>query len=269
MRFLSGRAVTLTHTFLDDEDALTPEDVTVTVTRVGAVEPVSEGPATAAGTVYTYPAGLLPEGVYTVRFSSSEAVDTLTVEVVAGFLFTIPEVRNSDDDLSATRYPAEKVRRAREVVEVEFQRIIGRSFTGRTLYVAASDLGTLGDLLPVRDVRSLVALGTPGGPVPVTVERLGPFGFVPELPAGTTGVELSYGFTEVPDDIKRVGLIRVRWVLTEDRSAIPDRATSYQPSDGGTYTLATAGRAGFHTGIPDVDAVLDDYAFDIADSVYL
>ncbi|MDG4826023.1 hypothetical protein O7635_29590 [Asanoa sp. WMMD1127] len=269
MRFLSGRAVTLTHTFLDDEDALTPDDVTVTVTRDGASTPTAEGPATRDGTVYTFSAGLLPQGVYTVRFSSSAVTDTLRIEVVGGFLFGIPEVRKPALELPATRYPAAEVRQARDVVEREFERITGRSFTPRTLYVEASDLGGCTDLLPVRDVRSVVALGTPDGPVSLTLDRVGPFAYVPELPHGTAGVEIEYGFTEVPEDIRRVGLVRLRWVLTEDRSAIPDRATSYQPVDGGTYTLATAGRAGYHTGIPDVDAVLDDYTFDVVDSVFL
>ncbi|MGR6999940.1 hypothetical protein ACU686_20660 [Yinghuangia aomiensis] len=68
-------------------------------------------------------------------------------------------------------------------------------------------------------------------------------------------VDYTYGFPELPADARRAALLRIRDVLLSRDNAIPDRATSFQITDGGSYTLATAGRAGYETGLPEVDAV--------------
>ncbi|MER7445050.1 hypothetical protein [Micromonospora avicenniae] len=190
-----------------------------------------------------------------------------TVEVVGGYVFTIPDLRASDVDLTADRYPVAEVRLARDVVEAEFQRITGRSFTPRTAFLSVSDIPGWGELLPFADVASVTVLGA--SPGPLTVERVGHFAYVPELPDGTTGIEVDYGWRVTPPGVNRAAKIYARWLLMEDRSGIPDRATSFQPADGGTYTLATPGRAGYETGIPAVDAVLDGYRFKVIESVML
>lgn len=76
-------------------------------------------------------------------------------------------------------------------------------------------------------------------------------------------IEYVAGFTQVPRDIARAGLIRLRSILAAERSAIPDRAVSFVAAEGGTYTLATPGRSGSQTGIPDVDGVLKRYSYRI------
>ncbi|QGN50220.1 hypothetical protein GKC29_27645 [Micromonospora sp. WMMC415] len=267
-RYMSGRSVNLAHTFLDDETALTPATVTVTVTRNGATTATATGPATAAGTVYTFSAGMLPEGVYSVRWDGgATAVDLATVEVIGGPLFTIAELRASDDELTAQRFGTADVKRAREVVESEFQRITGRSFVPRTAFLSVAELPAPGELLPTSDVRSVTVVGGLEAGSVVPVERVGQFAYTPEIPADATGVEVAYGFPSVPDGIHRVGMLYARWLLMAERSAIPDRATSFQPADGGTYTLSTPGRGGAETGLPDVDAVLKGYRPDIVNSV--
>lgn len=267
-RFQVGRPVTLSHTFIDDESALTPESVTVTVTRAGASAPATTGTAGPTDDVYQFSAGLLPQGVYVVRWDGgATAVDTEYIEVTGGALFTVPELRGTDEALTLQRYPTDEVKLARLIVEGEFERITGRSFTPRTLYVAASGLPECGELLPLRDIASMTVLGdSPGA---LEFDRIEAFAWSPELPSGTTGVEIDYGFRSVPDSIKRAGLTYARWLLLEDRSGIPDRATSFQPEVGGTYTLATPGRGGAETGIPTVDAVLTGYRFDVIESVSL
>lgn len=267
-RYLTGRAVTLAHTFLNDEDALTPETVSVTVTRAGASVPAVQGEAVRAGTVYTFPAGMLPEGQYAVKWDGSTAVDVETIEVVGGYLFSIPEARASDEDLTADRFPAPEVRHYRDVVESEFERITGRSFTPRTRFLERSKVPGPTDLLPVADIRSVAIVGGLSAG-PATIERVGDFGYLTSCPEDASGIEIAYGFTAAPEGIARVGKLYLRYLLTAERSGIPDRATSYQPVDGGTYTLATAGRGGSETGIPDVDAVLKDYDFEIINSVAL
>jgi hypothetical protein len=75
---------------------------------------------------------------------------------------------------------------------------------------------------------------------------------------GSLTVTYEYGFTAVPEDVKRAAMLRGRTVLYDRDSGIPDRAMSFNV-DGAQYALATAGRSGFETGIPEVDAILGRY----------
>lgn len=266
MRYLVGRPVALRHVFVDGDDVLSPPAVTVTVTRAGSTDPTIDGPAAPDGDGWTLAAGLLPMGLYAVRWDGgSTAVDMTSVEVVGGRLFGVPELRAADPELTVERHPADVVEAVRTTVEAEFERITGRSFVRRLLYIPVVELPECGHLLPVRDVAEVTALGVE--PEAVTVERFGAYAYVPELPPETTGVEILYGLPAVPAGIKRAGLLFARWLLLEDRSGIPDRATSYQPAEGGTYSLATPGRAGAETGLPVVDAVLAGYQHRIVESV--
>ena len=266
MRYLSGRIVELSHEFAtDDETPLTPDTVAVTVTREGRTEPLMTGPATRSGTVYTVTAADLPEGVYTVRWDGGPgARDVTTVEVCGAVLFTVAEVRQ-DEELTAARFPAASVRAARERVESEFERITGRSFVPRTRRVEAVSFGPdEPHLIPFADVLTVGAVTGAGGElVTVGVERIGVAVLLWDVPAGAFTVDVRYGFPVVPDDIRAAGILRLRSLLFAQRSGIPDRATSFQPAEGGTYTLATPGMRGSRTGIPDVDAVLSDYTFEL------
>lgn len=280
-RYLTGRAVNLSHSFHDDETEtdLTPASVTVTVTAVGASVATVTGPATKTGAVYTFTAGALPEGIYAVLWNGgATATDTEWIEVAGGRLFSVPYVRAKDADLTAQRFPAEDVTQKRETVESEFERITGRSFIPVTRRIRVELDGSDSKVLPVRDVRALVALS---GPIParpasptvavdVSTLDVDPDGILSGLcllPTGVYVATVAYGFTTPPADIKRAGLIRIRSLLMEVTSGIPDRATSFQPGDGGTYTLSTPGRGGSRTGIPDVDATLADYTYDIVNSI--
>lgn len=282
-RYQTGRPAALAHTFLDDDgNPLALGAVTVAVTADGATQPVNSGDATQDGDGWTYDAGSLPLGVYAATWTADTgAVDTTVFEVVGGYLFSIPDVRNSDIDLTPERYSADAVRRAREDVEAEFEQITGRSFTTRvaTFEVTVdrdwrhcweSDADTV--TVPVRDIQAVLSVtDATGNPVDGTFTVDDPNGFLAgfrDLCGGTYRVTLQYGFRSAPSDIKRAALTRVRYFLVEDRSGIPDRATSFQPADGGTYTLATPGRAGFETGVPDVDATLARYSMSILNDVF-
>lgn len=266
MRFQAGRPVKLTHTFLEDDDPITPTSVTVTVVADGGTAPVASGAATSAQGVFTFSAGLLPEGVYTATFDGGAvAKDTVTFEVTGGVVFTNPELRGTDADWAATRYPAAKVRAAREATEVEFERITGRSFTPRTRRFTVQTDPDGSVFLPCMDVLSVSTQDGTGQ----TFNRYGYFAEVEGLqPCTVYTLTVRYGFTDVPQDVKTAAVTRAKYFLTEERSGVPDRATSFQPDQGGTYTLATAGRAGFETGIPDVDKVLKDYTPEIVQSVF-
>ncbi|MFI8237601.1 hypothetical protein ACIF83_10170 [Streptomyces sp. NPDC085866] len=273
MRFLSGRAVNLSHVFLDDETPMVVSAVTVTVKdATGAT--VYTGSATSSGTTWSVTVPVQPQGVYTASWvAGTTATDTTSFEVVGGFLFTIPEARGSDVDLTDTaRFTTADVKYYRGVVEDEFERITGRSFVSRTarVEVEADDSSTL--LLGYFDVTALVAITGPLGVVDLTgwsVDRMGMVRSPAELVDGDRyTVTFTYGHDQAPEDVKRAGLLRLRSLLTAERSGIPDRATAFVAAEGGNFTLATPGRNGYETGIPEVDATLKRYKFSVLYDVF-
>ena len=273
MRFLSGRGVKLTHTFLDDESPLTVPAVSVTV-RDSTGQTVYTGDATNSGDAWSVALPAQPEGVYTVDWvAAGLAVDRDGFEVVGGFLFTLPEARQSDMDLADTgRFPTAELKHYREVVEDEFERITARSFVPRTARVEVEGDGTPILYLGYFDVAELKAVSGPSGAEDVSGWGVDSTGFLRapyDLPEGARyTVAFRYGFGQVPEDAKRAGLLRLRSFLTAERSGIPDRATAFVAAEGGTFTLATAGRNGWDTGLPEVDAVLKRYKYGIFYDVF-
>lgn len=271
MRFLNGRAVTLRHVFLDDETPMVVPAVSVTV-RDSAGQTVYTGDATArVGDEWSVSLPALAEGVYTASWQAgTEATDRTTFEVVGGFLFTLPEARGSDVDLEdATRFPTAELKHYRTVVEEEFETITARSFVPRTARVEVEADGTSTLFTGYFDTSALVAVEGPSGPVDVAGWTVNGFGVV-AAPYGAELVDgdrytvtLRYGFDQAPEDVKRAALIRLRSLLTAERSGIPDRATAFVSAEGGNFTLATAGRNGYETGIPEVDATLSRYKYRI------
>ena len=71
----------------------------------------------------------------------------------------------------------------------------------------------------------------------------------------------TYGMDRVPEDLRVAAIKRLRTRVVDPSTGIPDRATSLMSPEGGTFQLATPGRGGFETGIPDVDAVYKRYSF--------
>jgi hypothetical protein len=268
MRFLSGRAIPLTHTFLDDETALVVPAVTVTVRDANGAT-VYTTSATSSGTTWSVTVPMQTQGVYTASWvAGTTATDTEAFEVVGGFLFSIPEARKSDVDLTDTvRFPTADIRHYREVVEDEFERITGRSFVPRTARVEVEADDTSSLFLGYFDVSALAAVEGPSGPVDIAGWAVDSAGSVRAPYVLTDGdrytVTFVYGFPQVPEDVKRAGLLRLRSLLTAERSGIPDRATAFVAAEGGNFTLATAGRNGYETGLPDVDAVLKRYTYRI------
>lgn len=268
MRFLSGRAVTLRHTFLDDETPMVVPAVSVTV-RDASGATVYTGDATSSGDEWSAILPAQPEGVYTASWvAGTSATDRETFEVVGGHLFTLPEARGSDMDLAdSARFPTAELKHYREVVEDEFETITARSFVPRTarVEVEADDSSTL--FLGYFDVTALKAVEGPSGAVDVTGWTVDRSGFLRAPYDLTDGdrytVTFGYGFGQVPEDVKRAGLLRLRSLLTAERSGIPDRATAFVAAEGGNFTLATAGRNGYETGIPEVDATLTRYKYRI------
>jgi hypothetical protein len=270
MRSIKGRPLNLAHTFLadDEETPLTLDAVTVTL-RDGMGESVATSPATDAGNgVWTVTFPAQPLGPYTVEWDGGDYMETDYAEVVGGFLFSVTQARNSDDYLKdASAFPADEIIAYREVVEGEFQDIAARSFTTRVMYAnyVSDGTGDFAALIP--DAQAVEAVWIDGEPVDdVSGWSVSTLGIVSAPDIVREGVRvrarIRYGFITPPPKVAQAGMIRLRNLMAAENSGIPDRATTWQPEEGGTFRLATPGLSGFETGIPEVDATLKRYTLD-------
>lgn len=264
-RFASDESVIISRDFDPDEtgNAPTPNTATVTGFPPVAVTLVS-------GTVYTANLGRLPLGVWDVVWSDGpDELATTQIEVVGNLGVTLAEIRAGDPEFSdKVRFPADRLRAARNYVLEEFESITGLSFARRVSALAlVSDgsgwllSGLHGDVL----VSSVTVDGVAATASDYSIDDNG----IVEGPAlsvlgAKVALTATWGLDATPEDVKRAVAIRVRSVVSQAASAIPDRATSVVSPDGGQMTLATPGRAGFETGIPEVDAILGRYTRKVA-----
>lgn len=263
-RFSELESVTLSRDLDPDETGFVFGAVTA---RIGGGAPVAATVAT--GTVYTVPFGVQPMGVHPVEWLNDGVVFMAdTVEVVGGHLFTVADVRAGDKEYrDAARFPASLIRSAREYVTDEFEQITGRSFVRRVSEAWELSDGSGFMLTGLRDGCTLKSVAVDGVAALVTDYTIDDNGIVEGPALDLTGrmvvVTVEYGSESVPEDVRRVAGIRARSVLSQASSGVPDRATSIVSPDGGQINLATPGRAGYETGIPEVDAVLSRYTYRI------
>ena len=200
-------------------------------------------------------------GTLTATWGVGDSTVTTTAEVVGARIFSAAELRASDPSLAdATKVTAADITAVTAEVEDEFARICGCSFIPRGVV----------ETLP-GGVRQIV-LGWPF----VRLVSVTDHDVAVDASATLAGVltrsngaywragrhvraVYEHGWPAVPADVRRAALLRARHRVNSVRSGVPDRATSFASSDGGTFTLTTAGRGGSETGIPDVDAVLRRY----------
>lgn len=231
------------------DGSLTPS---LTVTGTGTPYSVSV-PSTANSGVY----GLDLTGT----LDTGETVtQTRYVEFVGTHLFTLAELRASDEAIADTaRYTDDYLAGIRDSVDDEFTRICNRALTVHGYEETVNLFDGRFYLLefdPI-EVYSAQVDGTAIDPTTLSLEPTG------EGTYSGTGDSLTiyyaYGLRSVPNDIKRAAIIRARGLAYSVDSGIPDRATSFQMGEGGFFSLATAGKNGSETGIPDVDAILRRY----------
>lgn len=272
---LRGSAATISVTFQDqDGNPRAAGDTTVTVTRADGTALVTDGAAVDGAT----------EGVKAFTLSAADtatldrltatwsedggSIDTSSVDIVGGYYFTPAEARTAGPKLSdEDKYPDALILSARRAVEEECERITGRSFVPRFRRVVlnGSDRETL--WLPNPDVRRVRALSVDGAAVlpedtliqgaagHITARR-GAFGYG----NGNVVVTYEYGLDAPPQRIKTAALIRVRDVLSSTKTGVPDRAT-FQIVDGRVFGVPQPGVRGSSTGIPEVDAAYEEWAF--------
>lgn len=266
-RFVVHEAITLSRNLDADETGYVPAGAVTVKLDGGAPITATHG----TGTVYTAPLGRLALGTHSVSwFDGATEIALETLEVVSDYVCSVADIRAGDSEFAdVARFPAEKLRAGRAYVNDEFERITGRSFVRRSVTLTEVTAGDGYWLTGLRDSPALKSLTVNGVAVVDTLSAytLDESGILegPALDdAGNTVVAVvEYGHTSVPEDVRRVAGIRVRSVVSQADTGVPDRATSIVSPDGGQISLATAGRAGYETGIPEVDAVLARYTFRI------
>lgn len=287
-RVLKTAAATLTHTFEVGETA-TDASGTVTVTVTGPDgSTVATGDAAHDGTgVYTFDlAGQADLTALTVAWAGTvggaDVVEYDQVEICGGFFFGLSEGRASDSSLSDTsKYPTADLITKRLEVEEECESICDRAFVPRYARVVLNGNDASEILLShpdpersvahVRRIRS-VSMAPRADEVFVdfTAAQLAALsvsddGTLRRLDGArfTEGwanviVEYEYGLDAPPRQLIQATLTRFRTRLNIGRSAVPDRASSFTSSEGGTYRLDMPGA--WKTGIPEVDAVYGRYS---------
>lgn len=270
MRLRLGRAVSLSVDFADDEDGGMATNVRLKVFHGRTAAPGDPGsvvdtPATGSGPLWGAQWTPTALGEYTGYWVHDTGYRRFVFEVTESPIVSVKDVRASEDVLAnASKFPAALIVAARDATEEEFERITGRSFVLRSKSFTDT-LSHDSDFIPFPDwdvtkVTALTVNGLTISTATLTDTIIPGIQFTRPLAAGTViSVSYEYGISPPPADVKRAALLRVRDLLVSVSSGIPDRAVSFQVNDMGTYQLATAGRAGFETGLPEVDAILARY----------
>jgi hypothetical protein len=287
-RIPRNNAGTLSHAFEVDE---TPTDATGPVTYAvvdAAGNAVASGTASHGATgVYSFV--LAPQSALnalTVSWSATVAGTATTqqtyAEIVGGFFFSLAGARGSDEVLSdGVEYTTAQLVAARLEVEAECEHICDRAFVPRYDRVVLDGTGTSEILLSLSDpdrsvaeVRAIRSVSMAAAPDGTFVDFTGAQLLALDATAdgtlvrtsgdvftegrGNVVVELEYGRDRPPPDLVRQALVRLRTVLNIPKSGVPDRASSFTLTDGGTFRLDMPGP--FKTGVPTVDAAYARYS---------
>lgn len=278
-QIIRGVTATLSWQNVDgDGEAAAPSGaVTLGISRDDGTTLVATGTATSGtGTdprTYTLTAAnntLLDLLTVTWTDAGDSSTHTTYVEVVGGYYFTIAEARASDKVLlDSDKYPTTLIVEKRREVEEEFESICGVAFVPRYRRQVISGPGrsTLRlDRPEVRAVRSVRDYADATSYTSWTADELADLVFDADgLVTSRTGstfwsgprnlqVAYEHGYSRPPAGIKRAAMERLRYLMNKPTSGIPDRATSFSVSEGGTYRLDMPGP--LKTGMPDVDAEL-------------
>jgi len=267
-RALVGVSVVVEYTHRDQygEPAAAATTPTVAVSRLSDAATVTAGAVVDAGS-----------GLYqaTIAAADNDQLDVLlvdwtadgythrrTVDIVGGYMFSLADF---DAVHSIAALTAARKRAVRTIVETEAEIICRRSWVPRFRQQKLVGHYTHELLLDEPDIRSLrTASWTSGSNVSNTFTaaqiaavsvhpggRLHRHGVVWPAAEITVGVEVGPDLT--PPDVVEAAQRRMEYWASQPMSAIPNRAVSFDVTDGGTYRLA--GGTPKRTGDPDVDAV--------------
>lgn len=275
MRVTRGTPATLTVTFYADENPTDADDIVMVTIANADGSTFDSGEATHVGDVGS--------GMYSIDMAGRATLNSLTatwagvfegapasivtyVEIVGGTYFTVAELRAEDAALTVAKYPLAAIQNIRDEVETEFERICNRAFVPRFARETVTGNGT--DTIALSKYEPLSILSIDGAAVADSAifetDGYRDLSYVDgtSWASGTRFViEYEYGMQHVPLDIKQAALHRARGKLVSGRSRIDERATVMSIPDFGTFNLSTPGQRGAFTGIPDIDLVLNDWAY--------
>jgi hypothetical protein len=282
-RVQQGLAVTVYADFLRDGvgENPSPDSATVTVTR-GSTGTVLYTDAAAVD--IDDPAGrfgftLSPTDTalldtltldWTVTFDDVEQTARTVVEVVGGFLFSVAEARALPPLNNTATYSTDRILEYRTLAEQTIEDLCERAFVPRYRQETLDGSGTNGLMLSRPDLRSIrsVATTSAGVSTPYSVDdiallALNPSGIVHSYGAtwasGYSNITVGYehGTDHPPARIKQAALLLARsWLV---KGPIDDRATGQVVGDV-SFGLVVPGRNGSYTGLPEVDAAIDQYS---------
>jgi hypothetical protein len=273
-RLLVGTPMTVGVVFFDTGIAADPGTVTVTLTRADGTVLAVGAPTAGTGSgprsyrLSTVAAGSLD--TLTATWSSATlGTITTTIEIVGGFLFSLPEVRALTPLDDTTKYTNADVLTVRTQVEEAIEQEAGCAFVPRYTLETFDGTGTNTLLLSkpvVRRLRSVSVNAALYGSTDLAVLATKAAGTVyapAGWPSGYSNVTIGYehGYGTPPAEIRRAALMLAKMWLTARRSPLDDRAVTFSAADGGSYSLAVPGRNGSYFGHPDVDSVIDRYKF--------
>lgn len=277
-RILISTPATLTATFNDGgETPVDPGTVAVTITRADGTVVVADAPTSGSGAAartYTLVAQERLDHLTAVWAASSGGRRVTTHhEVVGAYYADLAEIRALDALGNTSKYPEATLARARWQAEDRFEEATGVAWVPRhdRQDLAGDNTGEL--LLRWPRPRTLIAVTIDGTPAAdLDTFTLYDTGIIERnsrltWPRGTTTtgnviVEYTHGYDRPPEDLRQAFLAYVRYLVLDTTSRIPDRAASYS-TEFGTYQLVTAG---FQrpTGLPEIDAVLNDHSHRVA-----
>lgn len=273
-RIVQGLSATLSHTFFADGVATnpSPDAATVTITRDDGTAVVTAQPTTEAGTgIVSYTVtpthtALLDTWTvgWTATFGGLSQTFTDIVEVAGGVLFTLAQARALKPLDSLTAYTTAQISEARTMVETALEDACGVAFVPRYAKGTFSGSGTSTMLMPprIRSVRSASNEGVAVSAPYLATMRMLPTGelYYPSIwGSGFANYEIAYewGYDYPPPRVSQAALLWCKNFLV--KGPIDDRTTSVVSEDG-TFALSTPGMRGAMVGIPEVDAVIDQYS---------
>jgi hypothetical protein len=260
---------TVSFTYAEDGTPVnpSPDSATVTVTRADGTALHTNAATTDGGTgIFRYVLSASDTSLLdtlTLEWHIGTQTFTTTVQVQGGFYFTIAEAKALTELASKS---AADIAAGRTLAEQAFEHATGYTFVPRYTRQTLSAVHGTVLRLPKRPLRSIRAISetTSLGGTPDTLTTTDyaatedgiyrPGTWTPGPNNVVVGYE--YGADEPPERVKRAVLLLAKTWLTT--GPIDDRATGI-PTEGGTIPLLTPGIRGSTFGIPEVDAVVEQY----------
>jgi hypothetical protein len=266
-RVKQGTAVAIANTWYTDGAVADPGTVTVGITSDDGTILVAPGTATmgtgAASRTFNLTAldtALLD--ILTVTWVSTlQGPDTSIIEIVGDFLFTIAQARAMAPLSNTTIYPTARIAEVRTLVETSLEDACGVAFVPRYRREAVNGSGGTKLVLSrprVIAIRSVLLGGVVTSFIDIVPSGPGvlynPLGWTAGF--GNYSIAYEHGYPTPPPMATRAALTWAKRFLVE--GPIDDRATSMSSADG-TFMLLTPGIRGSVSGIPVVDAFIQQY----------